>query len=70
MIVIGVGNDVDYCEFSYIVGKYVIMLMLFDEVFIKVYCIIDEFICKVCGQVSLVVSLFLEVINNYLLKCW
>lgn len=49
MIAIGVGNDVDYRELSYIAGKHVIMLTSFDEVLTKAHRIINELTRKACG---------------------
>lgn len=49
MIAIGIGNEVDYRELSYIAGKHVIMLTSFDEVLTKAHRIIDQLTRRACG---------------------
>ena len=51
MISIGVGNDVDTRELSYIAGKNVILLKSFDEVLTKAHHIIDQLARGACRSV-------------------
>lgn len=51
MIAIGVGNDVDSRELTYIAGKHVILLTSFDEVLAKAHRIIDQLTRRACGIV-------------------
>lgn len=51
MIAIGVGNEVDSGELSYIAGKHVILLTSFDEVLSQAHRIIEQLTRRACGNV-------------------